>query len=541
MWKNDIGQTYYDGGGERLSTTTPVFYNESRYMILGTQYPADILVLEVATGNLVFRMNLDSHSYSRVEMSGTLHQNVYYVGISSRWSDLVELEAEDDGCPFCTFAGSFSAVDLVTREVAWTFDTIPPAQTGSTMWAGAPVRGSTPPIDLLTNTVYFATGGYYRVPDAFETCVNVTEASAREVACFRSAYPEVWGNSVIGLDLSSGTKRVARRFGQAESWIAACTYFNGNCPAGAPDPEADFTMSPSLDYHATCACDPPDAPPYNGRADQGGASNTQKVGTCPDPVTGRPVVKTVCSPSGSNNYAQTPFLYIGQTNGVAFKLSAATLDIVWAKKVGPGGFIGGFTKGGALDSYRYYLSMVNNQQDTWILNNGTTTTGGGWAALDKLTGAVLWTTSNPASYDPSGSAGNPASNGRSTTAWGVGPPLSVRGGVLVTSFDSVRVPNLGTSMVNVYEPGGASKLINVGTDNDWAWGQGGYVYELDGATGKIISSYQTGASVYDGFSVDNYCAWLGTGYLTFPLEQGTWGTFVYGWCVTGDQFYSVGL
>jgi hypothetical protein len=96
-------------------------------------------------------------------------------------------------------------------------------------------------------------------------------------------------------------------------------------------------------------------------------------------------------------------------------------------------------------------------------------------------------------------------------------------------------------MVNVYEPGGASKLINVGTDNDWAWGQGGYVYELDGATGKIISSYQTGASVYDGFSVDNYCAWLGTGYLTFPLEQGTWGTFVYGWCVTGDQFYSVGL
>ena len=132
--------------------------------------------------------------------------------------------------------------------------------------------------------------------------------------------------------------------------------------------------------------------------------------------------------------------------------------------------------------------------------------GGGWAALDKVTGAILWTTANPANYDPTGDALNPASNGRAQTSWASGPMASVGDIVLATSSDSVYSPSYSTGSPQ--------------------YGSGGWVYALRKADGSIVTSYETKAGVYGGFSVDSHCAFVGSGYTFLSSGKG-----VYGWCL----------
>jgi polyvinyl alcohol dehydrogenase (cytochrome) len=529
VWSKSINSVYYSG--ERygaVSYTTPVFFGSDR-MVLGVGFPADLLIIDTVTGNLVWKINLDDHPYSQVASSGTVRGNLYYVGVSSIEDSVA---AENEEYPCCTFVGSFQAIDLEARSVAWSFSTIPSDQAGPGQWSGIPVLASTPPVEKLTKTVYFATGKAYSSPDHFAGCEDETDPASQESLCFVASYPSVWANSVVALDAVTGAVKSAKRFGPHLSWTASCANRFADC-SDSSDPASPFTMAPSLGYHATCNCP---AARYSGNADDVlGASDTNFVGTCVDPRTGFNT-KAACNPS-SSGYAMEPFLYVGQTNGIAYKLSGLDLRVIWATKVGPAGKLGGLANGGALDDRRYYLGVVNDLQNPWTLVNGTSVRGGGWVALDKLTGAVLWTTANPANYDPSGQAGDASSNGRTSTAWGLGPPASILNALLVSSFDCAKSPNMGTYSESVPKPGGGSKIINVGSQsNRPAPGVGGYVYELDKVRGAVVSSFKTGSSVGGGFSVGADCAWVGSGYAT--ALQGTPGNYTYGWCISQDNFYS---
>ena len=88
----------------------------------------------------------------------------------------------------------------------------------------------------------------------------------------------------------------------------------------------------------------------------------------------------------------------------------------------------------------------------------------------------------------------------------IGPPTSVNDVVFVTSSDSVYSPSYSTGVP--------------------VSGSGGYVYMLKKSTGEILSSFETGAGIYGGFSVDSHCAYVGYGYGFLSAGQG-----VYGWCV----------
>jgi hypothetical protein len=155
-----------------------------------------------------------------------------------------------------------------------------------------------------------------------------------------------------------------------------------------------------------------------------------------------------------------------------------------------------------------YLSVANRRYNNWVLLNGSVTNGGGWTALDKFTGGILWTTSNPAGYDPTGDPFNGRSNGRASTSMANGAPVAVGDIVLVTSYDAILRPKQGTGKPT--------------------YGSGGYVFSLSKSTDRILSSFETKASAFGGFSADSHCAFVGYGKNRYPYSS---GRGVYGWCI----------
>jgi hypothetical protein len=202
-------------------------------------------------------------------------------------------------------------------------------------------------------------------------------------------------------------------------------------------------------------------------------------------------------------------LFIGQKNGLAHSINPANGNLLWSTQSCPGGVFGGFSWGISVDDSRVYASCINFHHLPWTLLNGTVINGGGWVAMDKITGQQVWTTANPANFDPSGDAFDPASNGRAYTSWGIGPITTVNDIVLVTSADSVYRPNLGTGSAQ--------------------YGSGGYAYTLNKRTGKILSSFETKAGLYGGFSSDTHCVYVGFGYSFLSSGKG-----VYGWCIPNN-------
>src|SRR5206468_15767 len=81
-------------------------------------------------------------------------------------------------------------------------------------------------------------------------------------------------------------------------------------------------------------------------------------------------------------------------------LDAKTGEFIWNTLVGPGGDQGGMEWGTAFDGNRIYASITNHHHIPYKLTeNGvitnTTVTGGSWAALDPITGTILWQTPDP--------------------------------------------------------------------------------------------------------------------------------------------------
>jgi len=199
-------------------------------------------------------------------------------------------------------------------------------------------------------------------------------------------------------------------------------------------------------------------------------------------------------------------LYIGQKAGIIWCINAADGTTLWSTQTSPGGTLGGHSWGISVDDTMVYGSTINYLHQPWTLLNGTVVYGGGWIGLNKITGTMVWTTANPANFDPTGGPSTPTSNGRAASSWASGPATAVGDIVLVTSSDSVYSPNLGT--------GGPTP------------GNGGFVYALRKTTGTILSSFETGAGIYGGFSVDTHCAFVGYGYSFLSKGNG-----VFGWCV----------
>ncbi|KAK3421935.1 hypothetical protein EUGRSUZ_G02529 [Eucalyptus grandis] len=109
---------------------------------------------------------------------------------------------------------------------------------------------------------------------------------------------------------------------------------------------------------------------------------------------------------------------------------------------------------------RVYINTANGNRKNFTLAPSTqTTTAGAWVALDGRSGEVLWSTANP-------------SNEMAPT------PVSVANGVMFACSVAPEGP----------------------------------VFAMDAETGKILRSYNSGATVYGGISISYGCIYHGNGY-----------------------------
>jgi polyvinyl alcohol dehydrogenase (cytochrome) len=460
LWEVDIGMAYYNASvpGTKISRTTPSLYDR-RHIVIGTMLPADLLLVDISNGLLVWKLNLDEHNQSAVTTSGVVWGNDYYVGVSS----LEETAASTNQTYVCcTFVGSAVKVDLSYGGIVWQNYTISKNISGVGNFSGAPIWGSSPSLWIEKKIVFFATGNNYAAPSGYSSCLMVNSSSYCNNLYLYGGYNHA--NSVLALDTDTGSILWAFSASAYNAWNLTCSSRGPNCPNN-PGSNYDFGMAPTLS--TWCGENP----------------NFQYSDS----------VNSVELPRGCS-----PALYVGQKSGALYALVPETGELIWSNQTSPGGTLGGLHWGIASDNERIYVAVSNSDGANWLLTNSTTVRCGGWGAFNKITGHAEWRISNPACWDSS-------SNGRRTSSFANGPPLSVNDIVLVTSSDTRYVNNTPVP------------------------GAGGWVYALNKTNGAILSSFETKASVYGGFSADNKCAYVGSGYR--PLFGSSVGDSVYGWCV----------
>ncbi|KAL5722666.1 hypothetical protein ACHQM5_006157 [Ranunculus cassubicifolius] len=149
-----------------------------------------------------------------------------------------------------------------------------------------------------------------------------------------------------------------------------------------------------------------------------------------------------------------------QKSGIAWALDRDNGNITWSTVAGPGSYAGGGIWGAATDEKRVYTNIANFFRiNTTLVPSNRTTTAGQWVAMDPNNGTVLWSTANP----------------RNSTTGG---PVTVANSVVFAGSD---------------DPEGA-------------------IFAIDARNGKILWSYDTGATVHGGASVSNGCIFIGHGY-----------------------------
>ncbi|KIY99021.1 hypothetical protein MNEG_8939 [Monoraphidium neglectum] len=203
-----------------------------------------------------------------------------------------------------------------------------------------------------------------------------------------------------------------------------------------------------------------------------------------------PMLVTPCKPGKGCKQ----LLIVGQKSGIVWALDPNDGSIAWNQRAGPGGLIGGLMWGSASDNKLVYVSN-NNMYNTKVDFQGAdaylkpvpnvkgekvapaSTNGGLCVALDAWDGTVRWTFANPM-LDQAGR------NAKSLAA------ITVANGVLTyASMDPT-----------------------------------GRLFMLRATDGKLLGSYDLGASSACGPSIVDGVLYSGTGYTNFAL--GTAGTKV---------------
>ncbi len=188
---------------------------------------ANVYAVNAATGEPLWKVNVDAHPLAVITGAPTLHQDRLYVPVASRE------EAAGGGLtyPCCTFRGSIVALDANTGRQVWRAYIIPevPKPTrknskGVQLWA--PAGGgvwSSPTIDVKRRAVYVATGDAYTHP-----APNTTDA-------------------VIAFDLETGKIRWVVQDTANDAWLVGCDTESRteNCPKDV-GPDYDFGSSAIL-------------------------------------------------------------------------------------------------------------------------------------------------------------------------------------------------------------------------------------------------------------------------------------------------------
>lgn len=288
------------------------------------------------TGELLWKDQPDTHPWVLITGSAALHDGTLYVPIAS----FEELAGGSPSYECCTFRGSVAAYDAATGRKRWHSYIIPDAPkptrkttAGVQLWgpSGAAIW-SQPTVDPKAGVLYVTTGDGYSAPAAPTT------------------------DSVVALELATGTQRWHMQATPDDAFTAACTAANA-------DPVSREGCGPDVDFGASA------------------------------------ILRTL--PNGRR------VLLAGQKSGVLHAFDPDQQGrVLWRKRLSPGGVLGGIEWGFAADATRVYVPI----SDVWE-NRTTPGHAGGVYALEIADGAEVWNTpaAAPDCLDrPGCNAGQPA-------------------------------------------------------------------------------------------------------------------------------------
>jgi len=154
--------------------------------------------------------------------------------------------------------------------------------------------------------------------------------------------------------------------------------------------------------------------------------------------------------------------------------------------------------GTAFDGERIYASITNQHHIPYRLTqdgvlSNITATGGSWAALDPITGNILWQTADPQVETLAGLG--------TVGVWDLAP-ITVANGI-------------------VY----ASSMAKMGNQDQ--------MFALDAATGAILWQFGAGSSVNSGPAVANGVVYWGSGYSRSGIE-GSGNNKLYAFSIEGQ-------
>jgi polyvinyl alcohol dehydrogenase (cytochrome) len=334
--------------------------------------------------------------------------------------------------PAATFRGAIVALDAQTGRVLWRSYSLPDNGGVPGGYAGATMF-SPPAVDLSAGLVYGTFGQPYSEPASVTACHAAHGGFAE--SCEQ---PGSFLKSVVAFDLKTGVAQWSYRVQGHDPWVRAC----GSQPATVTwcAPESD-----------------------GEKWDIGGSGvNVMRLR-----IDGH----------------RRDVVGLGEKSGVYVLLDAKTGAFIWNTLVGPGGDQGGMEWGTAFDGHRIYASITNHHHIPYKLTeNGvignTTVTGGSWAALDPITGTILWQTADPQVETLLGLG--------TVGVWDLAPVTVANGVVYASSM---------------------AKLANQDQ-----------MFALDAATGALLWQFGAGSSVNAGPAVVDGTVYWGSGYSRSGVE-----------------------
>jgi polyvinyl alcohol dehydrogenase (cytochrome) len=404
-----------------------------------------VMAINRFSGQLFWISSIGDHPTASITQSPLVVGSRVYVGISS--SESFE-EATEPGYDCCSFRGSMVALNRFTGSVVWKTFMIADGFASPEEYSGASVWGRNPAVDLQRQLIYVPTGQNYDVPDRMRECERLRRLSPTpelEPSCVEEDIN--LANSITALDLDTGAVVWNQHLEGYDAWNVTCGFFEGldtlnsqNCP-DPKGPDFDFGQGPIL-----------------------------------------------------MSFSETPgrwkprrqVLLAGQKSGVAYGLDPdAGGEVLWATQVGPGGRLGGMEFGSAVDFSRYYVSIANLEHTPYQLPDGRTVNGGSVAALDPLTGEILWQTPDPASF------------------------LPVQGNIPITENLRIGFGFLGV----ITAPLTTIQGVVFAASNDIL----GHLYALDGRTGRILFRFAGGLPSNNGATIVDGRVYWATGSNIVPL------------------------
>lgn len=437
VWKRRISE--YTGIARDVARATPAVAD--KLLILGNlsgrfiqafgqpaPQPARVIAVDKDTGDKVWVTQVDNTQLSFVTNSAIVYHDTAYVGVASN-EELIAAFVPPANWQW-QFRGSVVALDVKTGNIKWKTYTVPAGYYGGSVW------GSTGAVDNKNKLLFMSTGNNYAVPQSVLLCLSQGTPASQCMS------PDNHFDSVIALDLDSGQIKWGARGLPSDVWSVACGL---NTPGFVID-----TNFPGV------------------------------YGNCPNqnPNTAGP----------DYDFAQGPMLLgdglvgAGQKSGIFWAFDRATGNLVWKTQAAPGGITGGLQWGSATDGDRIFFAASNSGTaqagggtgaKPWTLKDGTVTVSGGWGALDRKTGAVLWTT-----QDPIGSRSEAPVSAANDVVFGcnlapnVGRmvAMNAKTGAILWSYDSGGMCNAGASISDGMVFWGNGTFAGTGTKKVFGFG-----------------------------------------------------------------------